>query len=393
VDKCQGLRSIALLFLNNEITFMEKTAKVALAAIVLVALAGGLWVAYGGSKGENGPIVVGFIAPLTGDVASIGTVARSATELAVAEVNAAGGINGRQLNVIYEDGQCSAAPANNAASKLMNVDKVTAILGGTCSSETSAFAPAAMLNKTVVLSYCSSAPSLSKTGKYFFRNYPSDLLEGKITAEYAYNVLGVREIYIMYHVSDWGTGLKDVFTKRFTELGGKVTGAEGAPQESRDYRTALGKIKASGTKFVYAPLYTEGSIVAMKQAKELGLTAQMIGGDTWDDPKFQESVKNLGTFIYPKINTPSTPQFEAKLLAATGGKEVPICAAQAYDAVHILANALAKAGENGDALAQTLRTTNYDGVSGHVEFDANGDVKGGSYSIRKIQKGSAETIN
>ena len=372
---------------------MEKVTKTVLIAIVGVAVAGSLWFATSGqSKREMGPITVGFIGALTGDAASIGTVDKAGAELAVEEINASGGVNGRPLNVIYEDGQCSATAASNAANKLMDVDKVPVILGGLCSTETSAFAPAAMQKKTVVFSYCSSAPSLSKTGKYFFRDYPSDLLEGKVMAEYAYNTLGAHKIYILYHISDWGTGIKDVFSKRFQELGGTIVGVEGAPQESRDYKTALTKINSSGAKFVYAPMYPEGSIVALKEAKELGITAQFIGGDTWDDPKFQETVKNLGTFIYPKIETMATADFNQKIQAKTGVKDIPICVTQAYDAMHILAQALSKAGTNPDALSDALRATSYDGTSGHIEFDQNGDVIGGSYSFKKIHGGTVETI-
>lgn len=374
---------------------MDNGSKVVLWVVAIAVIVGGGWLIYSGSNKtptETSPITVGFVGPLTGDAASIGTVAKAGAELAVQEVNAAGGINGRQLNVIYEDTQCASTPANNAANKLMNVDKVTAILGGTCSTETSAFAPAAMQNKTIVLSYCSSAPSLSKTGKYFFRDYPSDLLQGKIMAEYAYNTLGARDVYILYHVSDWGTGLKDIFSQRFQELGGTVLGTDGSQQENRDYRTQLAKVKASDAHFVYAPMYTEGSAAAMKQAKELGLTAQLLGGDTWDDTKFQESVKNLGTFIYPKIATPPADEFNKRIEAQAGVKEVPICATESYDAVHILAQALKRAGTDPDDLANALRETKYDGVSGHVEFDQNGDMKGGAYTMRKIASGKVETI-
>src|SRR3989338_5917613 len=110
---------------------------------------------------DTSPITIGFVGPLTGDAANIGTNAKSAVEVAVGEVNAAGGVNGRPLNVIYEDGQCTGAIASNAASKLINSDKVSLILGGACSGETSAFTAMAEQAKVVVLSYCSSAPAIT----------------------------------------------------------------------------------------------------------------------------------------------------------------------------------------------------------------------------------------
>jgi len=360
-------------------------------AIVALLIVGGARV-YTAGPSEKGPIKIGFIGPLTGDAASFGVVAKAGVELAIEEINAAGGINDRRIEAVYEDGQCSPTEASSAASKLMNIDKVTAILGGTCSTETSSFAPAAMQNKTVVLSYCSSAPSLSNTGEYFFRNYPSDLLQGKFMAEYAYNTLGARDMYIIYHTTDWGTGLKDVFSKRFQELGGTVVGVEGSAQEERDYKTMLTKAKASDATFIYAPMYPDGSSVAMKQAKDLDLKARFIGGDTWDDPKFQAAVAMLGTFIYPKLESPAADDFTKKVQAKTGMEEVVFCAAHAYDATHILANALSEAGTDPDKLADSLRATKYNGLIGHVEFDEHGDMKGGSYVARKIENGKSEVL-
>src|ERR1043166_7271238 len=107
---------------------METRTKIMVGVIVVVALLGAVLLMHGKSPAsETGPITIGFIAPLTGDVASLGAAAKAAAEMAVAEVNANGGVDGRKLNVIYEDGQCSATPASNAANKLMNVDRVTAI--------------------------------------------------------------------------------------------------------------------------------------------------------------------------------------------------------------------------------------------------------------------------
>lgn len=110
---------------------------------------------------NTGPIKIGFIGPLTGDASSLGTVSQAAVQIAEDEINAAGGINGRPLQVVYEDGKCNATAGTDAANKLMNVDHVVAIDGGLCSSETAAFGPTAMQNNTVVVSYCSSAPTPS----------------------------------------------------------------------------------------------------------------------------------------------------------------------------------------------------------------------------------------
>src|SRR5438552_2110082 len=135
---------------------MDKGSKVIIWVVAIVVIIGGGWLIYSGSNKsptETGPITIGFIGALTGDAASIGTVDKAAVEVAIGEINNGGGVGGRQLNVIYEDGQCASTPANNAASKLIDVDKVPIIVGGLCSGETAAFAPHAMQSKVVVFSY------------------------------------------------------------------------------------------------------------------------------------------------------------------------------------------------------------------------------------------------
>ncbi len=341
---------------------------------------------------ETSTIKLGFIGPLTGDVTSLGAAARAGVEIAVSEINAAGGINGRQIEMIYEDGRCSPVPANSAAQKLISVDKVTAIIGGLCSSETSAFVKFAMTSKVPVISYCSSAPSLSQSGPYFFRTYPSDAYQGKFAAEYAYNDLGARNISILYHISDWGTGIKDVFTKRFTELGGKIVATEGAPQESREYKTQLSKLKVANPDYLYMPLYTEGARVAIQQAQDLGIKTKILAADSWDDPKFVSEVTKNADIIYVGSTNLANDAFRAKIIAKTGEKESPICAPQAYDAVNTIIAAIKQVGTDADKLPDAIRGLNFEGVSGPISFDQNGDINNVGYVVKKIVNGVAVII-
>lgn len=339
------------------------------------------------------PIKIGFISPLTGDASSMGVPTKQAAELAVEEINKAGGVGGRQLQLIAEDGKCSPKDASSAAAKLIDIDKVVAIVGGLCSSETSAFAPGAMQKKVIVFSHTSSAPSLSKTGKYFFRSYPSDAYQGKIAAEYAYNTLGARKVALVFHVTDWGTGLRDVFTARFKELGGEILLTEGAPQESRDYKTIVAKVKASGADLIYAPTYPDGATVLLKQLRDAGVATKILGGDGWSDTKLQANAKGIKDvyFVEPKAAAP-TDAFKAALLAKTGGKEVSLGTQQAYDNVKLLAQVFGQVGTDPDKAADALRASKYDGTSGHIEFDANGDLVGGAYEYKMFKDGSSVLV-
>ncbi|MBI4160108.1 ABC transporter substrate-binding protein [Candidatus Wolfebacteria bacterium] len=372
---------------------MSQRIKIIAGVVVLVVVLGGIYF-YQGKGGETGSIKVGFIGALTGDAASIGAAAQKGMELAVKEINEAGGVNGRIIEAIYEDGKCMAAPASSAANKLMNVDKVGAIIGGLCSGETAAFAPAAMQNKTIVISYCSSAPDLSKTGKYFFRTYPSDSLQGKFAAEFAYNTLGKRTAAIVYHVSPWGSGLTEVFKKRFEELGGAVLVSEGMQQTDKDYRSVLSKVKAANPDIVFAPTYSIGASVLVKQYVDLGITVQLMGGDAWEDKAFfTEATKTLnGRALYSVTAAKPTKEFEGKLKAyATGVENVAFCGPQAYDAVRILAETIRNVGANPDKVADALHALrDYDGVSGKISFDANGDITHAEYIVKVIKDGMSK---
>jgi branched-chain amino acid transport system substrate-binding protein len=341
---------------------------------------------------ETGPIKIGFIGPLTGDASSLGVVARAAAELAAEEINAAGGVNGRQIEMVYEDGKCNGAAATNAVTKLLNVDKVVAINGGLCSSETAAFGPSAMQNKVVTISYCSSAPTLTGMGKYFFRSYPSDAYQGKFAAEYVYNTLGLKKVAIVYHVSDWGTGLKTKFEDRFKELGGEVVAVEGSPQDNKDYRTAITKVKAANPDLVYAPLYPDGGIAFLKQYAELGMKTRIYAGDAWADTKLQKEVGADMDVIYSEVMMPSADEFNAKVMAKTKGTEVSICASQAYDNMKLLAQVMGQVGTDADKVTEALHALQYKGVSGDISFDQNGDLTAASYVVKKIENGKGVEI-
>ena len=198
---------------------------------------------------------------------------------------------------------------------------------------------------------------------------------------------------VIYHVSDWGTGIKDVFADRFVELGGEIVAEEGTPQTARDYRTQLSKVKAANPDYIYAPTYPGGATALLKQAKEMGLTNKFLSGDAWSDTKLHTDVNGLGFDMqYVESKTNVSDEFKSKLLAKVGGEQVPLCATQSYDATYVLAEALKESGTNAEDLAEAIRDTVYDGVSGHIEFDGNGDLTTASYVVKRITNGSSAEV-
>lgn len=370
---------------------MSQSTKLIVGVIVVVAVVAiGYFVSKGPSEQTlTEPIKIGFIAPLTGDAANLGENSKLAVQMALEEINAQGGINGRPLEVIYEDGKCNAKDAANAGNKLINVDRVPVIIGGLCSSETLAVSPVAENSKTVMLSPCSSAPKITEAGDYIFRDYPSDNFQGKFLAEYVFNTLGLRRVATLYCLSDYCLGLNETFTKKFKELGGEVVGQEGFEQTARDLRTQLTKIKGMNPDGLYFASYTEATIPGLKQLKELGLKLKVFGADSWDDPKIWEETKEAGEGVFFTTVAPAIKEFQEKFASKTGKTET-ICAAQSYDAVYLIADIMKRGGLKSEDIKNALyQVKNYPGVSGTIGFDEKGNLLEVNYIIKVVKEGKA----
>ncbi len=370
---------------------MTKIAKTILWVVIIVIVIGAIWYGLTRKPAEEGVIKIGFIGPLTGDAAGLGQNTRAGVELAVEQINEAGGINGRNLEVIFEDGMCNPKESTNAANKLVNVDKVPVIIGGLCSSETLAAAPIAESGKTVLFSSCSSNPDVTNAGDYVFRDYPCDSFQGKKAAEIAYADFETRNAAILYCLSDWCVGLDQIFKETFEGLGGTIVAEESYEQTSRDLRTQLTKIKATNPELIYFVGYTEATIVGLKQIKELGIEATLLGGDAWDDPKIPEEAGDSAEgILYIKPFAPLTEEFKAAMEVKTGTKDVTICTPQAYDAVYIVAEIMKKVGTDSEKIKDELyKVEGYEGVSGTITLDENGDLATASYILKVVTDGVA----
>lgn len=362
--------------------------------IVVVIIVWGAFALFG-EKAEADKIKLGFIGPLTGDAAKIGEQAKAAVEIAVEEINSEGGVNGKEIEVIYEDGMCDGKTANNAAQKLINIDKVTAIIGGTCSAETSAFTDLAEQNKVVVLSYCSSAPAITNAGDYIFRNYPSDAYQSVFAANYIFNELGYGKVAILYTNDDWGVGLQDAFEKAFTNLGGKIIAKESFTKDARDLRTQLAKIKTSNPDLLYFLGFSEASIPGLKQIKEISLKVPVFGGDAWDDPKiFSEAGNAAEGILFTSIASKEDQEYKNKIMQKLGVDETTICGPQAYDAVYILGDIMKRVGANSVDIKDELYQIKYEGgISVDVtDFDENGDLTSANYQVNQVKAGKKEVV-
>jgi branched-chain amino acid transport system substrate-binding protein len=176
-------------------------------------------------------------------------------------------------------------------------------------------------------------------------------------------------------------------------LGGEILAEEGTPPDARDYRTILTKVKGLNPELIYFPSYPEGGIAAMNQAQELQITTQFLGGDAWADPKFVAEASGKANIIHSEVVSPVSPDsFQSKVAEKTGSNQVPICAPQAYDAVKLLSIVMMSVGTDTDKMQESLHNFVYNGISGSISFDANGDLTRAEYKVKKIENGTSTEV-
>lgn len=339
---------------------------------------------------DTSPIKIGWLGPLTGDAGSLGSDALAGAQIAVDELNEAGGVNGRMLELVAEDGKCNPKDATAAGNKLITLDKVPAIVGGLCSGETTAVAPIAEQNKVVLFSGCSSAPNITDAGDYIFRSYPSDAFQGKVAADHIYNKLGKKKVAVLADLGDWGQGVKGSFEAAYAELGGEIVYSDDFQQTERDFRTQLTKVKSSDAELLYFMGFTEATLPALKQIKELGLELPLLGGDTWSDAEITGS--ELGEGIQFVIGDVEVKNEEwVKKLTDTGANNT-VCAPQVYNNVKILADIMSRVGTDSTMIKDELyKVKDYQGINMSVTIDENGDLATADYVVKEVKDGAVVT--
>ena len=375
---------------------MNKTAKIVVGIVVVVLVIFGLSSMSKKSGTDSETVKIGFMGPLSGDTANIGQNAQAAIAIAVDEINNAGGVLGKNVEVIYEDDGCSGATAANAVSKLINTDKVVAILGAACSGATLGAAPIAEAAKVPMLSYCSTNPTVSQAGDYIFRNVPSDFFQANYAANYLMGK-GMKNVALLTSKDDWGDGLKKAFTNAFTKAGGVIVSSDSFDPASKDLKAQLTTIKGMNVDAVYFAGYTDPSIAGLKQAHDLGIKAQFFGADAWDDTKIWSELGTLGDgAMFTVVGTNSSADFKAKMKAKLGKDDLIYCSNYAYDGLKILAAAINKADSvSKTAVKDALSKIKYTGGVGSAEvmFDNNGDPTTAAYIIKRALGGKLTEVS
>lgn len=328
---------------------------------------------------DSGPVKIGASLPLTGDAAVYGQALKNGIELALAEHNRSAS---NKLAVIYEDDQYAAKMSVTAVQKLIQIDKVPVIIGGAGSTTAEPITSIANQNKVVLLSPCATAPSLTGASPYFFRLWPSDTYEGAVLAETAWNKLGIKQVAILYVNAPYGQGITDVFSKHYQELGGTIAFSESYAQDATDFRTQLTKIKAAGVQWIFLPGYVKEVSNILKQSIELGLEVRFLGVNSLYDPNLlkvagkaaEGAIFAVQTYD-PDSTSPVIHRFVESYQTKYGAKPDAF-AATGYDALRVVAAAIDRASNfSGPGIRDSMaQTKDFDGPSGRISFDSNGDV-------------------
>lgn len=334
-----------------------------------------------GKRPSAEQIKIGWIGPLSGQYASYGKMVKAGTDIALEEINASGGINGKELVILYEDDQLEPKNGVAAFNKLVSLNKVPVVIQAAGSNVMLAQAPIAERQKVVLISPTCTNPKITYAGDYVFRIAPSDTYQGKVIAELAYNDLNAKKAAVLYINNDYGVGLKDVFISNFKELGGVLTNSEGFAPGTNDFRTILGKIRDSKPDVVFlSSLYQEAALI-LKQAKELGISIQFLGGDGCFSPELIARAGNsaegmivINMHWNPDSNEPIVKKFISKFKEKE--KQDPeVYAALGYDCLRVVAHSIKKAEQEYSTIQKALSSVvDLSGVTGPTIFDKNGDV-------------------
>ncbi|MBA3006002.1 MAG: ABC transporter substrate-binding protein [Proteobacteria bacterium] len=300
-----------------------------------------------------------------------------AARFAVDEVNSAGGVHGRKIKLVEYDNHSTPIQSKLAAKKAV-ADGAVAVIGASWSSHSLAMAPYLQKMKVPMISPNSTHPDVTLTGDFIFRACFNDNFQGKTLAKFAReNLKAATAVVVMNISSDYGIGLSKIFKEHFTVTGGKVLAILNYKSEQTDFKDLLQEVKALNPDVLFIPGYAESGYV-VRQAQDMGITAMMLGGDGWPDRQFyanggQDLKEGYFTVHWSEdLDTDKSREFVARYKR---GYEIPDFATIAYDASMLLFDAMKRAESlDSQSIRDALAATeNFDGVTGKISFDENGD--------------------
>ena len=338
----------------------------------------------GGSAGGE-TIKVGEFASLNGSEAGFGRSSHNGTLLAVEQINAAGGVLGKKLELITEDDQSKDGESATAVKKLISRDKVVAILGEVASGRSLEAAPICQQFKIPQISPSSTNPKVTQIGDYIFRVCFIDPFQGTVMANFALNTLKAKRVALLTDVgAPYSVGLATFFKETFTKGGGEIIAEQKFTKDDKDFKAQLTAIKTLNPDAIFVPAYYGQVTLIALQARELDIKVPLFGGDGWEAPELiqgpgaAQALEGcyFSTHFSPEQDTPQAKKFVADYKQRFGAVPDAMCAL-GYDSVLALVDAIQRAGSTDSTKIRDALTTmkDLDGVTGRTSLDANRDAQ------------------
>ena len=335
-----------------------------------------------GCNSKSSTIKVGSIGPLSGNYAVYGGDCKNGVELAITEINAAGGINGQLLELIAEDDEGQPEKSVSAYKKLVTKDNVKFIIGSLTSGCAIAITPLAQAQKIVQIAPAATAPAVTDAGNFIFRACYDDPFQGTVGGKFAAETLGSKNAAILYDIgNDYSVGLSENFTASFVANGGTIVAIESYSTGDKDFNAQLTKIKNANPDVIYLPDYYGTVALIAKQLRAQGITTPIVGADGWDGLTENAGDEVLNGFYsnhYAADSTEPKVQNFVKNYKEKYTLTPTSFGALGYDAIYMLRDAIEKAGNvDSEAVRAALEATNGDYMTGHLTFnEKHNPVKG-----------------
>ena len=368
------------------VKFSTKFVAASAAAVMALSLAG----CSGGSmddsssssaKASGDSITIGTVTTNSGTAAAYGEAEVKGFELAVSEINAKGGINGKKVKLESMDDKGDATGASNAYNKLAGDNNVLAVAGPTISATTAAVAPLADQSKLVTIAPAATSDSI-ETGNYLFRTCFKDSYQGEVAARFAAENLKVKKVAVLYGTGDpYSSGVGEAFAKAAEKLGLEVVDKESSSSaDDTEYSAQLQKIQASGAELLYAPYYySVAGPYIIPQARSVGFEGYVMGPDGYDGLKLTGDKSQYNKTYYTTHysaddNTNTKVQDFIKSYKSKNNAEPNTFAALGYDTIYMIKQAIEKAGENAtrEDVRNAVAGMTFDGVTGKFTMDKSG---------------------
>jgi len=335
------------------------------------------------------PVKIGHLTPLSGEYARYGVWESEGIDLAAARINKKGGINGQKVVIAREDDRLDPVLSVVVFNKLIDTQKIQAAIGSPNSDVILADAAIAQTNKVVLISTAAGSPKISFAGEYVFRIFPLTGQEGEKLVSVA-EQRGYKNAAIIYINNQYGLDLAKAVRRGAIERKIDILGIEGYKKDIVDFCDQLGRIKEKNPSVVFLLGYPKDMGLILRQAQELGIKCEYLASNTFGDPGIiAVAGKGAEGIIYVYPDEEYSPEF-FKSFKKRYKKDPNIFNALGYDCLNLLALAIGKGGNNGTAIKDELfKVKDYQGASGIITFDKNGDAINRPLQLKTIKEGKA----